>query len=141
MKIFRSAEVAAHAGDPKTFTGAVVRATLASDSGDSGDSGDRAGTPVNVYRVEFAPGARTHWHTHDGPQWLFVVEGHIRVQKLGEPAAEVAAGDAVVIQPGEKHWHGATPNERGVHLAVNVKAVTSWLEPVTDAEYDRSVRL
>jgi quercetin dioxygenase-like cupin family protein len=134
MKIFRSAEVAAHAGDPKTFTGDVIRATLASDSG------DRAGTPVNVYRVEFSPGARTHWHTHDGPQWLFVVEGHIRVQKLGEDATDIVAGDAVVIQPGEKHWHGATPNQRGVHLAVNVKAVTSWLEPVTDAEYDRSVR-
>jgi len=126
MKIFRTAEVAAQTGDPKTFTGAVVRATVASDS---------AGTPVNVYRVEFAPGARTHWHTHDGPQWLFVVEGRIRVQKLGEPATEVVAGDAIVIQPGEKHWHGATPAERGVHLAVNVKASTSWLEPVSDAEY------
>ena len=129
MKIFRTAEVASQPGDPKTFTGDVVRATLASDNS------DRAGTPVNVYRVEFAPGARTHWHTHDGPQWLFVVEGRIRVQKLGEPATEVVAGDAVVIQPGEKHWHGATPTERGVHLAVNVKATTSWLEPVTDDDY------
>jgi quercetin dioxygenase-like cupin family protein len=126
MKIFRAAEVASQPGDPQTFTGDVVRATLARDT---------AGTPVNVYRVEFAPGARTHWHTHDGPQWLLVVEGRIRVQKLGEPATEIVAGDAVVIQPGEKHWHGATPTERGVHLAVNVKAATSWLEPVTDAQY------
>jgi quercetin dioxygenase-like cupin family protein len=126
MKIFRSAAVAAQAGDPKTFTGDVVRATLASDT---------TGMPVNVYRVAFAPGARTHWHTHDGPQWLLVVEGRIRIQKLGEPATEVVAGDAVVIQPGEKHWHGATPTEGGVHLAVNVKATTNWLEPVTDEQY------
>src|SRR5215475_2481336 len=126
MKIFRTAEVAAQTGDPKTFTGDVVRATVASDT---------AGTAVNVYRVEFEPGARTHWHTHDGPQWLFVVEGRIRVQKLGEPATEVSAGDAIVVQPGEKHWHGATSTARGVHLAVNVKASTSWLEPVSDAEY------
>ena len=126
MKIFRAVEIPSQPGDVKTFTGEVVRTTLATDS---------AGTPVNVYRVEFSPGARTHWHTHDGPQWLFVIEGRIRVQKEGEAATEVAAGDAVVIQPGEKHWHGATANERGVHLAVNVKATTNWMEPVTDAQY------
>ena len=126
MKIFRSAEIASEGGDPKTFTGQVTRTTLA---------GDKAGTPVNVYRVEFEPGARTHWHTHDGPQWLFVVDGRIRVQKDGEPAVDVVKGDAVVIQPGEKHWHGAAAHVRGVHLAVNVNAKTTWLEAVTDEQY------
>jgi quercetin dioxygenase-like cupin family protein len=126
MKIFRAAQVASEPGDINTFTGDVIRTTLASD---------KSGTPVNVYRVEFAPGARTHWHTHDGPQWLFVVDGRIRVQKLGEPATEVVAGDAVVIQPGEKHWHGATPSARGAHLAVNVNTATNWMEPVTDEQY------
>jgi len=126
MKIFRAAQIASQAGDVQTFTGDVTRTTLASD---------KAGTPVNVYRVEFAPKARTHWHSHDGPQWLFVVEGRIRIQKLGEPATDVVAGDAVVIQPGEKHWHGATPSSRGIHLAVNVNAATQWMEPVTDEQY------
>jgi quercetin dioxygenase-like cupin family protein len=126
MKIFRAAQIPSEDGDPRTFTGAVSRTTLASD---------RAGTPVNVYRVAFEPGARTHWHTHDGPQWLFVVEGRIRVQKLGEPAQEVEAGDAVVIQPGEKHWHGATETSKGAHLAVNVDAATNWMEPVNDEQY------
>ena len=126
MKIFRAAETPSQGGDPRTFTGHVIRTTLASDS---------VGTPVNVYRVEFDPGARTHWHTHDGPQWLLVVEGRIRVQTLGEDAIEVVKGDAVVIQPGEKHWHGAAADARGAHLAVNVNAKTSWMEPVTDEEY------
>jgi quercetin dioxygenase-like cupin family protein len=126
MKIFRAAEVPLEGGDPRTFTGAVERATLASD---------RTGTPVNVYRVAFEPGARTHWHTHDGPQWLFVVEGRIRIQTLGEAPQDAVAGDAIVIPPGEKHWHGATPSSRGVHLAVNVKAATKWMEPVTDEQY------
>jgi len=126
MKIFRAAQIASQAGDVQTFTGDVIRTTLASD---------KAGTPVNVYRVEFAPKARTHWHSHDGPQWLFVVEGRIRIQKLGEPATEVVAGDAVVIQPGEKHWHGATPSSHGIHLAVNVNAATHWMEPVSDEQY------
>ena len=126
MKIFRAAETPSQGGDPNTFTGHVIRTTLA---------GDRVGTPVNVYRVEFDPGARTHWHTHDGPQWLLVVEGRIRVQKLGEDAIEAVKGDAVVIQPGEKHWHGAAADARGAHLAVNVNAKTNWMEPVTDEEY------
>jgi len=126
VKIFRAAQIASEGGDPKTFTGSVRRTTLASD---------KTGTPVNVYRVEFEPGARTHWHTHDGPQWLFIVDGRIRIQKLGEAPQEIVAGDAVVIQPGEKHWHGATANARGVHLAVNINAATNWMEPVTDEEY------
>ncbi len=130
MKIFRAAHIPSEGGDPKTFTGEVARATVASDT---------AGTPVNVYRVEFGPGARTHWHQHDGPQWLFVIEGRIRVQKDGEPATEVTAGDAVVIAPGERHWHGATPTERGVHLAVNVNARTTWMEPVTDQQYRSTI--
>ncbi len=126
MKIFRAAQVASQGGDPATFTGDVTRMTLARDT---------AGTPVNVYRVEFEPGARTHWHAHDGPQWLFVVDGQIRVQTQGEAAVDVSRGDAVVIQPGERHWHGALPTARGAHLAVNVNATTRWMEPVTDAEY------
>jgi quercetin dioxygenase-like cupin family protein len=130
MKIFRAVQIPSEGGDPKTFTGDVTRTTLASDT---------AGTPVHVYRVEFEQGARTHWHTHDGPQWLLIVEGRIRVQKLGEPGHEVVAGDAVVIQPGEKHWHGAAPTARGVHLAVNVNTATNWMEPVTDEQYNGAV--
>ena len=91
---------------------------------------DDAAIPVHVYRVSFDPGGRTHWHTHSGPQWLLVVEGRVRVQQWGEPAQDVDAGDAVVIHPGEKHWHGAAPGTRGVHLAINVDATTEWLEPV-----------
>ena len=126
MKIFRAAQIPPEGGDPRTFTGPVMRTTVASE---------KDGTPVNVYRVAFEPGARTHWHTHDGAQWLFVVEGRIRIQKLGEPAQEVEAGDAAVIHAGEKHWHGATGSTRGVYLAVNVNAATNWMEPVTDDQY------
>ncbi|MGE5171407.1 MAG: cupin domain-containing protein [Rudaea sp.] len=90
------------------------------------------GVPVGVYRVEFEAGARTHWHTHSGPQWLFVLDGRIRVQVWGETARDVGAGDAVVIAPNEKHWHGAAPESHGTHLAVNVNATTKWLEPVAE---------
>ena len=114
------------AADTKSFAGAAETKLLAS----SEDT-----TPVHVYRVEFDQGGRTHWHMHSGPQWLLIIEGRVRVQLWREPAHDVEAGDAVVIAPGEKHWHGAAPGASGTHLAVNVDAKTEWLEAVTEEQY------
>jgi len=94
------------------------------------------GTPVHVYRVAFSERARTHWHTHSGPQWLLVIDGRVRVQVQGHHAHDLDTGDAVVFAAGEKHWHGAAPGSHGTHLAVNINVKTDWLEPVTDEEYD-----
>jgi 4-carboxymuconolactone decarboxylase len=128
MKAFHSIDAPLAPGDPKTFVGSVRTQRLASDE---------AGTPVHVYRVEFESGARTNWHIHSGPQWLFIIEGRIRVKVANGSTQDLSAGDAVVFAPGEKHWHGAVPGSRGVHLAVNVNATTDWLEPVSDQEYGR----
>ena len=126
MKVFRREDVPPQVADPNSFAGHAHTQRLASDE---------AGVPVVVYHVKFEDGARTNWHSHSGPQWLLVTEGRVRVQIWGKAAEEVSAGDAVVIAPGEKHWHGAAPGARGVHLAINVNATTEWLEPVTDEEY------
>ncbi len=95
-------------------------------------------TGVNAFRVTFAPGARTAWHTHPKGQILHVEAGVGRIQLRGGGIEEIRPGDTVYIAPGEKHWHGAGPERLMVHLAVQpteagVDAV--WLEPVTDAEY------
>ena len=128
MKIFRSSRVPINAADPVTFTGlARVKRLVEEESEDE--------MPVSVYRVVFPDGARTHWHKHSGPQWLFVVEGRIRAQVLGEEAQDVEAGDAIVFAPNEKHWHGAVPGHGGTHLAVNINVKTEWLEAVTDEDY------
>ncbi len=126
MRIFRGTDAPRQLVDPKSFVGTAHTQKLA-------DAPD--GTPVVVYHVEFEPGARTNWHVHSGAQWLLIVEGRIRIQKWGEAPQEVGAGDAVMIAPGEKHWHGAAPAARGVHLAVNVDATTEWLEPVSEEQY------
>ena len=114
------------AADTTSFTG-PARTKLLASSEDA--------TPVHVYSVEFDQGGRTRWHMHSGPQWLLIIEGRVRVQAWREPACDVEAGDAVVIAPGEKHWHGAAPGASGTHLAVNVNAKTDWLEAVTDEQY------
>jgi quercetin dioxygenase-like cupin family protein len=127
MRIFRRTDTELAPADPKSFVGPAKTKLLASS--------DDPGATVHVYRVEFAEGGRTNWHTHSGPQWLLIVEGRVRVQKWDETARDVEAGDAVVIGPGEKHWHGAAPGSHGTHLAVNVNVKTDWLEPVSEAEY------
>ncbi len=128
MNLFRHLDSPLGPADPRSFVGPARTGLLASS--------DDPGASVHVYRVEFDKGGRTNWHIHSGPQWLLIVEGRVRIQKWGERALEVEAGDAVVIAAGEKHWHGAAPGSRGTHLAVNVNVTTEWLEEVTDDQYD-----
>ncbi len=125
MTIYRAADSPFRPADAQSFVGPAKTKLLATD--------DPGG--VHVYHVQFDLGARTNWHTHSGPQWLLVTDGRIRVQIAGEAVQDVDAGDAVLIAPNEKHWHGAVPGARGVHLAVNLRVKTDWLEAVSDEEY------
>ncbi len=126
MEVFPGDAAASTTADPRTFSGrAQVKKLAAAEDG----------VPVVVYRVEFEDGGRTNWHVHTGPQWLLVIEGRVRVQTWGGTRRDVVTGDAVAIAPGEKHWHGAAPGSRGIHLAVNLNVTTEWLEAVTDRDY------
>lgn len=88
--------------------------------------------------VSFEPGARTAWHTHPLGQTLIVTAGLGRVQRDGCPIQKIGPGDVIWFPPGERHWHGATPDSAMTHIAIqevqNGKVV-DWLEHVTDAEY------
>jgi quercetin dioxygenase-like cupin family protein len=89
---------------------------------------------VMVNSVAFQPGARTHWHAHDGGQVLIVTSGQgIVALETGEREI-VRAGDTVWFSPGERHWHGAGPDTHMVHTAVSI-GTTNWAEPVTDEQY------
>ena len=88
--------------------------------------------------VTFEPGARTAWHTHPLGQTLLVTAGCGRVQRDGGPIEEIRAGDIVWFEPGERHWHGASPTTAMTHIAIaemlDGKAV-EWMEHVTDEQY------
>jgi len=88
--------------------------------------------------VTFEPGARTAWHTHPLGQTLIVTSGFGRVQRAGGAIEDLRAGDVVWIDPGEKHWHGASPTTAMTHVAIQEqldgKAV-EWMEQVTDEQY------
>lgn len=125
MKLFHPQEHQPQPADPERFSGDATMARM-----------DLAERPeVHMYRVTFQPSARTAWHTHSGIQVLLVVEGRCRVQKEGEPVQEVAAGGAIRIDAGERHWHGAAGDAPMTHLALNLDATTEWFEKVSDAQY------
>ena len=78
--------------------------------------------------VRFEPRARTAWHTHPLGQTLHVISGVGRVALWGGPVRE--------------NWHGAAPDTNMVHLALQEHldgTHVTWLEHVTDEQYDAKV--
>jgi quercetin dioxygenase-like cupin family protein len=89
---------------------------------------------VVINTVNFTPGARTYWHSHERGQILFVLAGRGLIQAAGGPVRAIGAGDTVWAPPGESHWHGAAPDSYLVHTAISLGA-TNWADAVTDNEY------
>jgi len=99
-----------------------------------------APAPANLraLRVSFEPGARTAWHTHPLGQTIYVTDGVGLVQREGGPVQVVRAGDVVFFEPGERHWHGASPKSGMVHIAMQEAKDgkhVDWAEHVTDEQY------
>jgi quercetin dioxygenase-like cupin family protein len=67
-----------------------------------------------------------------------VTSGLGRVQREGGPIEEIRAGDVVWFEPGEKHWHGASPQTAMSHIAIQEAlngSPVDWMEQVSDAQY------
>ncbi len=129
MDIKRNGSQPSGKGPAEYFTGAVRI-----DSHFQRSAPARVGGAV----VTFEPRARTAWHTHPLGQTLIVTCGCGRVQREGGPIEEMRPGDVIWVEPGEKHWHGASPTTAMTHIAIaealDGKAV-DWLEKVSDEQY------
>lgn len=129
MNIARSGSQSSAKGPADYFTGTVRVDPLF-----------QPGPPARVSgaSVTFEPGSRTAWHTHPLGQTLIVTAGLGCVRLWRGPIEEIRPGDVVWFAPGEKHWHGASPNTAMTHIAIQEqldgKAV-EWLEQVSDDEY------
>lgn len=132
MKLHPAAEQATKRGEPMSFTGTAWQQTIA--------VGETA-NPLHVARVIFEPVARTVWHTHPLGQILIAVSGIGRFQLDGGPVVALHPGDSVTIAPGEKHWHGAAPDQLFIHTSIQAAGEQGeqaiWMEPVSDEEYAR----
>jgi quercetin dioxygenase-like cupin family protein len=99
----------------------------------------QAPSRVQVLSVHFAPGARTAWHTHPVGQVLYVTEGEGRAQSRGGPVRTIRAGDSVLIEAGEEHWHGAAPGRYMSHIAIQEAdeegVPAHWGEHVSEQDY------
>jgi quercetin dioxygenase-like cupin family protein len=131
VEIKRSASQPSGKGPAEWFTGTVRIDPLFAARAPARAAGNA---------VTFEPGARTAWHTHPLGQTLIVTTGFGRAQRWGGPIEELRPGDVVWFEPGEKHWHGASPTTAMTHIAIQEaqdgKAV-EWQEHVTDEQYSR----
>jgi len=91
---------------------------------------------LGIGRRSFEPGARSAWHSHDKGQLIFVEQGRARTQKKGQPMKELGVGESDYTAPNVVHWHGATPRDRLVQVAVSFGGEIKWLQKTTDAEYN-----
>ena len=129
MQIFKNGSRLSRVGPDDWFTGRVRIDALF-------DAQNPA--RANGGLVTFEPAARTAWHTHPLGQTLIVISGKGLAQSWGKPAIELQPGDVVWFSPGEKHWHGAAPDNAMSHIAIHEALdgkVVDWLEKVSDAEY------
>jgi quercetin dioxygenase-like cupin family protein len=115
------------------------RAQQPAPSGDdprfTGKSTSLESKDLGISRRRFEAGARSAWHSHDRGQLLFVEEGRARLQRRGEAMKELSQGESDYTRPNVAHWHGATPHEPLVQVAVGFGGEIRWTEKVTDAEY------
>jgi quercetin dioxygenase-like cupin family protein len=129
LKVTRNGSQASAKGPADWFTG-VVRLDQPFAAAEPGR--------VSGAVVTFEPGARTAWHTHPLGQTLIVTAGCGWAQREGGPVEEIRPGDVVWFEPGEKHWHGATPTTAVTHIAIQEKLdgkAVDWLEHVSDEQY------
>lgn len=66
-----------------------------------------------------AAGGTIPRHYHAGEEFLYVLGGSAMVQREGETAVTLTAGQAIRIAPGTVHWGTAGPE--------GVRAVSSWV--------------
>lgn len=132
MDVFRT-RPDSRAAPPEWFTGTVWIDEIVAAASPS---------QLRSFSVHFTPSARTAWHRHPRGQVIHVTEGVGRAQERGGSIQEIRAGDTVVFQPGEWHWHGAAPRTFMTHIARHeadeAGSETEWGDHVTDAEYFES---
>jgi 4-carboxymuconolactone decarboxylase len=134
IKIMRDGSQQSRSGAAENFTGSVRIDPLF----DATDPARASGASVT-----FAPAARTAWHSHALGQILIVTGGVGRVQRWGDPIDEIRTGDVVWIPSGQKHWHGASPNNSMTHIGIVENPDgerTTWMEHVSDAQFGAPLR-
>lgn len=86
-------------------------------------------------RFTYEAGARTFWHSHDGPLVLLIESGKGRYQLQGERIRDFLPGQPVVLPAKIPHWHGAAPDQGLTWVALSVGRNQTFIGPVSEDEY------
>jgi 4-carboxymuconolactone decarboxylase len=98
--------------------------------------------PNTVSNVTFAPGARSHWHSHPAGQIILGIGGVGYYQEKGQPKKLIRKGDVINCAPNVVHWHGASSGEEFIQLTISPasKLQIQRLGPVTDEDYNAAIK-
>ncbi len=108
MKVLKAGQATTAPATGTLYTGGISFAHLA---------GAPETAEVEVYRVDFAAGARNRVHVHTRDQVLIAVSGRgIVADADGEQVLE--PGDVATIAAGHPHWHGASADAAFSHITV-----------------------
>jgi len=69
--------------------------------------------------VEIAPGSGNAFHTHNGSEIGYVLQGHIRLEVKGQPSRDLGPGDSFMVPRGAVHRSVLVGGEP-------VKLVNTW---------------
>jgi len=69
--------------------------------------------------VEIAPGSGNAFHTHNGSEIGYVVQGHIRLEVKGQDSRELGPGESFLVPRGAVHRSVLVGNEP-------VKLINTW---------------
>ena len=117
--------------------GLAIAAQEPSDANFTGKVTPMDAKDISGGRREFAPAARTAWHSHDRGQLIYAEKGRMRTGRRNEGFKEYPQGGSEYTPPNVEHWHGATPAEPLVQVNIQFGGTTKWLQKTTDAEYNR----
>lgn len=122
---FRPTESISSTTPPATFFSGHVQMEILAEPGSF---------ECSTLRVNFFPGARTGWHTHEVGQVLIVTSGN-GIIATRDWSRRMSTGDVIEIPAGVEHWHGAAPTTPMTHIAIQPGGETQWLELVLDDTY------
>lgn len=108
MKRFHQRRAAATKNVGDIFIGDVFMQNLVTD---------QDAQSLRVTSVTFEEGARNRWHTHTTEQVLVITDG-AGIVATGDTELQVEKGDVILIEPSERHWHGAQPDTSMTHLSI-----------------------
>lgn len=98
------------------------------------------GEGVTVLAVQFAPEARTDWHSHPAGQVLYGVSGTGVVVDETGGATRISVGDTVTAPAGRLHWHGSAGPSPMMHLSITSGGPTEWSrDKVSDTQYEEGI--